>query len=67
MEINITYPKSFDTGLLGVEYPELYEKYTSVERVIKENIVVNKKYLKCFYPKAYEKCEIELTPRLTIQ
>jgi len=62
----ISYPKSFDAGLLGVEYLELYEKYTSIERVIKENIVVNKKDLKRFYPDAYEKCEVELTPRLTI-
>ena len=67
VEIKITYPKSFDAGLLGAEYPALYEKYTSVERVIKEKVVVNKKDLKRSFPDVYNKCEIELTPRLTIQ
>ena len=66
-EIKINYPKSFDVGLLGEEFPELYKKYTSVERVITENVVVNKKDLKRFFPDEYSKCEIELTPRLTIQ
>ncbi len=28
IEIKISYPKTFDTGLFGVEYPELYAKYT---------------------------------------
>ena len=67
VDVKIVYPKTFDSGLLGVEYPELYERYTSIERVINEKVVVNKKDLKRFYPEAYEKCEIELTPRLTIQ
>ena len=67
IEIKISYPKSFDTGLFGMEYPELYAKYTSIERTTKEKVVVNEKDLKRFYPDEYEKCAVDLTPRLTIQ
>ena len=42
-------------------------KYTSIEQVVKETVVVNKKDLKRFSPEEYSKCEIELTPKLTIQ
>lgn len=67
VEININYPKGFDNGLFMAERPDLYDKYTSVEKSIKEKVVVNKKDLKRFHPEVFSKCEIELTPKLTIQ
>lgn len=66
-EIKLARPYSFDVGQLGVDYPELYKKYTSIEKVISEKVVCNKKDLKKFYPQEYHKCEVELTPRLTIK
>jgi len=65
--ISVQYPKSFDTGLFGVEFPDLYKKYTTIEKVITEKVVVNKEDLQRFYPEEYKKCTVELTPRLIIQ
>lgn len=66
MEISIS-PKSFDSANLDVEYPELYKKYTTIEIITTEKVVVNKKDLERFYPEEYEDCLIELTPRLSIK
>lgn len=66
-EIKINYPKSFDVGLLGKDYPELYTKYVSKETRIVEDLKINKKDLQRLYPKEYAACEVELTPRLTIK
>lgn len=69
ISVEIRYPKSFDVGQLGVDYPELYEKYVSFEEVIikSEKMTINEKDLKRFHPKEYNNCFAEGTPRLYLK
>ena len=69
VDVEIRYPKSFDPGQLGVDYPELYQKYVKIEKVIveSEKMTINEKDLKRFHPKEYEHCIAEGTPRLYIK
>lgn len=68
-EVSIQFPKSFDMGLLGINYPELYKKYVKTEMVIvkSEKVNFNKKDLQRFHPEEYNKCMAEGTPRIRIK
>ena len=67
VSVAITYPKSFDVGILGYEYPDLYKEFTTIKTIITEKVEVNKKTLKKYHPEAYNECLVDLTARLSIK
>lgn len=69
VSVEIRYPKSFDVGQLGIDYPELYKKYVSFEEIItkSQKMSINEKALKQFNPKEYDECFAEGTPRLILK
>lgn len=68
-EVSIRFPKSFKLALLKEDYPELYKKYVTIEKVIieSEQLNFNEKDLKKFHPDEYEKCFVKGTPQIRIK
>ena len=60
---------SWDFGMFKLEYPELKKIYFTEETITTTvtNDVYDKKKIKKEYPKEYESCNVELTPRLTVK
>lgn len=68
-EVSIRFPKSFKLALLKEDYPELYKKYVTIEKVVieSEQLNFNEKDLKKLHPEEYEKCFLEGTPQIRIK
>lgn len=68
-EVSIRFPKSFKLALLKEDYPELYKKYVTIEKVIieSEQLNFNEKDLKNLHPDEYEKCFVKGTPQIRIR
>ena len=67
IDIKVTYPMSFDFGLFKMDYPILTKRYFTTETITTVRDVYDKKQIKKECPEEYGKCEVELTPRLTVK
>jgi len=69
VEVEMRISNSFDVGILGVYHPELYKKYVTTEKVIRETeeMTIDKKGLEKDYPTEYKACLVENTPGLYIK
>ncbi len=69
ISVQIRYPRSFDIGQFRHDYPEILDKYITIEKKMVETVetTLNEKDLKRFHPDEYEDCMVDGTPRIYIK
>ncbi|MFX1425408.1 MAG: hypothetical protein ACFFBE_03070 [Promethearchaeota archaeon] len=69
-EVKYAIPHSFDIGRFRYSYPELTKRFITTETITTTKDKIDnqsKELLKGNHPDAWNECNIELTPRLTIK